>query len=185
MDRHPAVILLFSYPAKTDDLSSLHLRNRNLVFVVDDDAAMLKGTARLLRALGYASLLFPSADAIAEHKHFDRALCVLLDINLGEVSGIELRHRLRAASDSVPIIYMTRNDCPTVREAALQSGCLTYLIKPFSAASLAGALRRASAWRARAPMSIVRIAPSEPETPSLTLCESPIASPASAPPDTG
>ena len=63
-------------------------------------------------------------------------VCVLLDINLGEVSGIELRHRLKSANISVPIIYMTGNDNPAVRTAALQSGCLAYLAKPFSAASL-------------------------------------------------
>ena len=119
--------------------------SQNLVLVVDDDASMLRSTARLLRHLGYDSLLFHTAEAFAEHRQFDRALCILLDINLGDISGIELRHRLRAASISVPVIYMTGNDFPTLREAALLSGCLTYLIKPFSAASLAGALRRASA----------------------------------------
>ena len=67
---------------------------------------MLKSVARLLRHLGYASLLFPSAEAFANHDDFDRAICVLLDINLGEVSGIELRQRLTAANISVPIIYM-------------------------------------------------------------------------------
>jgi FixJ family two-component response regulator len=121
------------------------LPNRNLVFVVDDDASLLRSVARLLRQLGYASLLFPSAEAFAEHREFDRAVCVLLDINLGEVSGIELRHRLKAANVSVPVIYMTGNDTPTVREAALQSGCLAYLTKPFSAKSLKDLLKRASA----------------------------------------
>ena len=106
---------------------------------------MLRSVARLLRQLGYASLLFPSAEAFANHDDFDRAVCVLLDINLGDVSGIELRHRLKAANISVPVIYMTGNDNPAVRQAALQSGCLAYLTKPFSAASLAEKLRRASA----------------------------------------
>lgn len=119
--------------------------NRNLVLVVDDDASMLKSVARLLRHLGYASLLFPSAEAFANHDDFDRAICVLLDINLGEVSGIELRQRLTAANISVPIIYMTGNDNAAIREAAHQSGCLAYLTKPFSVVSLAENLRRAAA----------------------------------------
>ena len=119
--------------------------DRNLVLVVDDDASMLKSVARLLRQLGYASLLFPSAEAFAEHRDFDRVLCVLLDIDLGDGSGIELRHRLKAANIPVPIIYITGNDNPATREAALQSGCLAYLTKPFSAAALAENLRRASA----------------------------------------
>ena len=60
-----------------------------------------------------------------------------LDINLNDgLSGIELRHRLKAAGISVPVIYMTGNDNPAVRVAALQSGCVAYLTNPFSAKSL-------------------------------------------------
>ena len=110
--------------------------NRNVVFVVDDDPGMLRSVARVLRQFGYASLLFPSAEAFAKQSDFDGAACVLLDINLGDGSGIELRHRLKAAGNTVPVIYMTGNDTPAVREAALQSGCLAYLTKPFSAESL-------------------------------------------------
>jgi CheY-like chemotaxis protein len=88
------------------------------------------------------------AEAFASHRYFDDVFCILLDINLGDVSGIELGHRLKAADVSVPVIYMTGNDNPATREAALQSGCLAYLTKPFSTASLAEELQRASAGRA-------------------------------------
>ena len=119
--------------------------HRNVVLVVDDDPGMLTNAARLLRQFGYASVLFPSAEAFANHRQFDGVVCVLLDINLGDVSGIELRHRLKAANVSVPVIYMTGKDNPAVREAALQSGCLAYLTKPFPAKSLIEPLERASA----------------------------------------
>lgn len=121
--------------------------NRNLVLVVDDDVSLLKSVARLLRQLGYDSLSFSSAEAFAEHRDFDPVVCVLLDINLGNASGIELRHRLIAGKNAVPVIYTTGNDNPAVREAAIQSGCVAYLTKPFSVASLAKNLRRASAAR--------------------------------------
>ena len=98
----------------------------------------------MLRQFGYASLLFPSAEAFANQSDFDRAVCVLLDINLGDGSGIELRQRLKAAGNTVPVIYMTGNDTPAVRTSALQSGCLAYLTKPFSAKSLVEPLKRAS-----------------------------------------
>ena len=117
---------------------------KNLVLVVDDDDSMLRSVARLLRQLGYDTLLFPSAAAFAEHRDFDSALCVLLDVDLGDGSGIELRHRLKAANIPVPIIYITGNDNSATRKAALQSGCLAYLTKPFSAAALAENLGRAS-----------------------------------------
>ena len=117
---------------------------RNLVFVVDDDAMMLKSVARLLRQHGYDSLVFSSAEAFENHDDFDRAVCVILDINLGDVSGIDLRQRLKEANISVPVIYITGNDNPAVRRAAHQSGCLAYLTKPFSATSLMEPLHRAA-----------------------------------------
>ena len=61
-----------------------------------------------------------------------RAACIILDINLHDGSGIELRHGLKADGVSVPVIYMTGNEDPAVREAALASGCIAFLTKPFS-----------------------------------------------------
>jgi FixJ family two-component response regulator len=121
------------------------LSNRNIVFVVDDDPSTLKGVRRLLRQYGYDSVLFPSAEAFENHGDFEKVVCIVLDINLNDRSGIELRHRLKAAGHSVPVIYMTGNDNPAVRKAALESGCLAYLTKPFSATSLIEPIKRASA----------------------------------------
>jgi len=129
------------------------LPERNLVFVVDDDAMMLKSVARLLRQFCYESVLFPSAEAFANHRDFDGVICILLDIDLGDVSGIALRHRLKEANISVPVIYITGNDSPAVRTAAHQSGCLAYLTKPFSAKSLREPLHRAVALHPLRPRS--------------------------------
>jgi len=122
-----------------------HLPNRNLVMVVDDDPAILRGLKRLLRQYGYDSILFPSADAFTNHSDFEKAVCIILDINLKDGSGIELGHGLKAAGISVPVIYMTGNDSSAVRKAALQSGCIAYLTKPFSAKSLIEPLQKATA----------------------------------------
>ena len=119
------------------------LPKQNIVFVVNDDVSMLKSVARLLRQLGYESVLFPSAEAFANRSDFDGLICVLLDIDLGGVSGIEVRRRLKEADNSVPVIYITGNDNPAVFRAAHQSGCLAYLTKPFTAKSLMEALHRA------------------------------------------
>ena len=99
----------------------------------------------MLRQFGYESVLFPSAKAFENHSDFGNAACVLLDINLGDGSGIELRHRLKAAGNTVPVIYMTGNDTPAVRASALQSECLAYLTKPFSARTLIEPIERALA----------------------------------------
>jgi len=113
--------------------------------VVDDDPAILRAVKRLLRQYGYDSLLFPSAEAFTNHGDLDKAVCIILDINLKDGSGIELRRRLKAAGNSVPVIFMSANDDPVIRATALQTGCLAYLTKPFSAKSLMGSLERASA----------------------------------------
>jgi FixJ family two-component response regulator len=87
------------------------LPNRNLVFVVDDHPGMLRGVKRLLREYGYDSVLFASAEAFQNQNDFEKALCVILDINLNDgSSGIELRHRFKAAGIFVPVIYMTGNE---------------------------------------------------------------------------
>ncbi len=121
------------------------MRNRNVVFVVDDDLGMLKGVKRLLRHHGYESVLFSSAEEFQNHCDFDSACCVVLDINLNNESGIELRYRLKAAGVSLPVIYITANDNPAVRMAAIESGCIAYLTKPFGAKSLIEPIERLAA----------------------------------------
>jgi FixJ family two-component response regulator len=121
--------------------------NRKHVLVVDDDPAMLRSVQRLLQHHAYEPVLFSSAQAFKSHTDFDRAACIILDINLPDGSGIELRHRLNAERVSVPVIYMTGNNDPAVRDAALASGCIAFLTKPFSAQSLIEPLKQASAGR--------------------------------------
>jgi len=121
------------------------LPNRNLVLVVDDDRGILRSMKRLLRQHGYDSVLFSSAEAFENHGDFENAACIILDINLNDgLSGIELRHGLKAAGIYAPVIYITANDNPAVHAAALQSGCLACLTKPFAANLLIESLKRAS-----------------------------------------
>ena len=119
----------------------------NLVLVVDDAPEMLRGVQRLLRQYAYEPILFSSAQAFKRHTDFEKAICVILDINLTDGSGIELRHGLKASGVSVPVIYITGNEDPAVREAALDSGCIAFLTKPFAAQSLIESLENASEGR--------------------------------------
>jgi DNA-binding NtrC family response regulator len=80
---------------------------------------MLKGVERLLRHQAYEPILFSSAEAFKNHTDFDSAVCLILDINLKDGSGIELRYRLKADGVSVPVIYMTGNGSLDVPKAAL------------------------------------------------------------------
>ncbi len=101
----------------------------------------------MLRQHAYEPVVFSSAQAFKSHTDFEKAVCVILDINLNDGSGIELRHGLKAAGVSAPVIYITGNEDPAVRRAALDSGCVAFLKKPFSAQSLIEPLKKASAGR--------------------------------------
>ena len=89
-------------------------------------------------------MLFPSAAAFQNHDDFEEAVCVILDINLNDESGIEVRHRLTDAGISLPVIYITANDSHATRMAAIASGCIAYLTKPFLAKSLIEPIERAA-----------------------------------------
>lgn len=117
-------------------------RNK-VVFVVDDDPSMLKGMRRLLKQYGYDTVPFETAKALREHDDFDEAFCIVLDINLADGSGIDLRHQLAESGITLPVIYITGNDSHATRMAAMASGCLAYLTKPFSAQSLIEPIERA------------------------------------------
>ncbi|WFU18514.1 response regulator [Bradyrhizobium sp. CB3481] len=121
------------------------MNQRKVVFVVDDDPSMLKGMRRLLKQHGFDTVPFETAKALQDHDDFAQAFCLILDINLGDGSGIELRHRLAEAGVSLPVIYITGNDSDATRMAAMASGCVAYLTKPFTAQSLIEPISRAAA----------------------------------------
>lgn len=133
----------FSGPRLRDTMST----RAKTIAVVDDDTSMRIGVERLLNAHGYATKAFASAEAFLDPGAETDADCLVLDINLGGMSGIELRHRLSACGRVVPTIFMTALDDETVRTRALESGCVAYLLKPFVSRSLIDAVETAVAPR--------------------------------------
>jgi len=121
------------------------LPHHKAVFVVDDDPSMLKGMRRLLKQHGYDTIPFETAKALRDHGDFDQAFCIVLDVNLGDGSGIDLRHHLVDSGIELPVIYITGNDSHATRMAAMASGCLAYLTKPFTARSLIEPIEKAAA----------------------------------------
>lgn len=115
------------------------------ILVVDDDASMLRGIRRLLRQHGYDSVPFETGGALRDHDGFDKAFCIILDINLSDGSGIELRYELAELGIALPVIYITGNDGHATRMAALASGCIAYLTKPFKAQALMEPIEKAAA----------------------------------------
>jgi FixJ family two-component response regulator len=121
------------------------LPSRKSIFVVDDDSSIRRGMKRLLREHGLDATLFESASALLGHGNFDEALCIVMDINLKNESGIALRLRIAEQGVTVPVIYITGNDSQANRSAAIDSGCVAYLTKPFAAETLINSIERASA----------------------------------------
>jgi len=112
------------------------------VAVVDDDESLCRALGRLLRAAGIQPITYPSAEAFlagTKHPQFD---CLVLDIRLGGMSGIELGQRLVAEGGHTPFIYMTAHDDPETRARAEAAGCAAYFRKTDSAAEVLEAIRR-------------------------------------------
>lgn len=112
------------------------------VAVIDDDESVCRSMSRLLRASGYQPITYPSAEAfLADTKHpqFD---CLVLDIQLKGMSGLDLRQRLSAVKDVTPVIFITAYDDPEVRAQAEASGCAGYFRKTDTGSDVLSAMGR-------------------------------------------
>jgi FixJ family two-component response regulator len=119
------------------------------VAVVDDDESLCRSLARLLRAHGLESSTFPSAEIFleADPADFD---CLVLDLQLGGASGVELQHSLSKGLTSPPIIFITAHDDPAVRQQALDGGCAGYFKKTDPGEAIVNRIREAVATRSQA-----------------------------------
>ena len=114
------------------------------IAVIDDDESLCRSLSRLLRASGLQPITYPSAEAfLADTKHpqFD---CLVLDIQLGGMSGIELQRRLAAEGEASPVIFITAHDDPAARAQAQAAG-YAYFRKNDSGSEVIEAIRRAVA----------------------------------------
>ena len=118
-------------------------KRRKLVAVVDDDPSMLMAAGELLIARGFATEVFASAEDFLGRDTAVQVDCLLLDINLGGMSGIELRRQLTASGSRLPVIFMTGFDDEPMRGQALKAGCIACLRKPFPARQLFDAIEKA------------------------------------------
>ena len=117
---------------------------RNIsVAIVDDDDSLRRSLARLLRAAGLQPVTYLSAEALLEdhdHPHFD---CLMLDIQLGGMSGIELSERLAASGSTTPVIFITAHDDPEMQARAFEASCAAYLRKTEPAQTVLAAIHAA------------------------------------------
>jgi FixJ family two-component response regulator len=111
------------------------------IVVVDDDPSMNQALERLLGAAGLRVRTFPSSEALLASDAIDHASCLVLDIELPGLSGLELQLHLAATGVVLPVIFITGHDHPIHRQKAGLAGA-DYLTKPFPGSDLLRAVRR-------------------------------------------
>ena len=120
------------------------IKSKNIyVAVVDDDEGVCRSLSRLLRAAHLQAITYDSAESFLSDTNHPRFDCLVLDIQLGGMSGLELRDRLSGVQDCTPVIFITAHDEPEVRAQATASACAGYFRKTDSGADVLAAIRRA------------------------------------------
>lgn len=114
-------------------------QNHNVV-VVDDDMSMNQAIKRLLLAAGFAVETFQSAEDLLESDAAENAGCLVLDMRLPGMSGLELQQRLKRDGVGRPVIFITAHDLPSSQEQARKAQAVAYLPKPFPGLSLMSAV---------------------------------------------
>ena len=114
-----------------------------LIYVLDDDPDILSALERLLKLHGFRPKLFQCAEAFLATPDKEEAVCLVLDVQLNGVSGINVKRRLMRSEVDLPVIFITANDSEATRRLIEEVGCVAYLPKPFSAKSLVEAIDQA------------------------------------------
>jgi FixJ family two-component response regulator len=114
--------------------------NDPLVSIVDDDASVLNSTRRLLRSFGIRAAGFSSARAFLNSSQVGQTACLILDVRMPEMNGLELQRELSRAGHRFPVVFVTAYADNTEEEEAMQAGATRFLRKPVSEHALIDAI---------------------------------------------
>ena len=114
-----------------------------LISVVDDDDAVRKSLQRLIRSLGFTVAEFASAEEFLNSDDLSTSRCLILDVRMPGMDGLELQRRLMSTHHGMPIIFITAHGDKASRAEALKQGAVDYLYKPFSDQALLNAIEAA------------------------------------------
>jgi len=116
------------------------------VFVVDDDAAVRQGLRFMLRAAGYSVEAFPSARSFLEEYDPRPGGCLLLDVQMPQMSGLELQQRINVRGWRIPVIFITGHGTVQLAIAAVKAGAFDFIEKPLREEALLESIERALHW---------------------------------------
>jgi FixJ family two-component response regulator len=102
-----------------------------LIAIIDDDDAMQDALRDLMEAAGVAAWCFGSAEEFLESDLHTRAACLIVDVRMPKMSGLQLQARLKQEECDIPIIFITAFDDPAMRIQAMREGAVEFLAKPF------------------------------------------------------
>ena len=120
------------------------MRDNPRISVVDDDVSVRRALGNLISSVGYQVELFASAEEFLNSGHLHDTDCLILDVRMPGLSGLELQQRLATTNYLIPIIFITAHASDEeARRRALEAGALDFLLKPFSEESLLTSVRAA------------------------------------------
>ena len=131
-----------SDPGEGCDLETVILR-APIVFVVDDDASVRKALGRLIRAAGYDVQIFGAAAEYLAREAPQPPACLVLDIRMPDMTGIELQRTIEGTQMGVPIVFITGHGDDVIREQTLAAGAVDVLYKPVDDQTLLAAIEQA------------------------------------------
>jgi FixJ family two-component response regulator len=119
------------------------MANIHLISVVDDDDSVRNSLQRLIRSAGLEVKVFASAKEFLNSDHLRDTRCLILDVQMPAMSGLELQRLLARAAIEIPVIFITAQEDESARSQALRDGAVDYLLKPFSEEALLSAIHAA------------------------------------------
>ena len=114
-----------------------------IISIVDDDESVRDGLDSLLKSIGYRTEVFASALEFLRLGYHKDAKCLILDVRMPGLSGLELQRQLVASGSSIPVIFITAHGDEAARAQALAAGALAFLRKPFTEEALLNAVQAA------------------------------------------
>jgi len=116
---------------------------RSLLSVVDDDEMLRESLPELLREFGFAARAFSSGQEFLSSNYVDETRCLILDVAMPEMSGLDLQQELKRRGQAIPIIFISGQKDEHVRKQAFRQGAVKFLYKPFSDSDLLEAVNAA------------------------------------------
>jgi len=116
---------------------------RPLLSVVDDDEMLRESLPELLREFGFAARAFSSGQEFLSSNYVDETRCLILDVAMPEMSGLDLQQELKRRGQAIPIIFISGQKDEDIRKQSLRQGAVKFLYKPFSDSDLLEAVNAA------------------------------------------